>query len=398
MLKLMVLSQQHLARFVAVGISGLVVNSLLLMLFTEVFGLHYLWSAVLATQGSTIWNFAWTEGWVFHKRQYGLSNRVGRFTSFLLMNNAMLLARGPFLAFMVTWLSINYVIADLLSLVLMTLFRYAIADRLIWHQGDKKMQRVYYYNIHDIIQIRSMQRLPELTYFQTDRVLAKVDINVSIDKGVNSYRQPDSICYDEFLGRHGFSIVINRDDNHTDIIASPLIGKSPHVLYPNVVEPTLRWLFVRKGYALMHGASLAYGDKALFITAQTDTGKTTTILHTIRNTGGKSLFLSDDMSIISPDGRVRNYPKPLTISKHTLQAIGGAPLTKKEWMFLQLQSRIHSHDGRRLAMWLSASFMPGGDHQCACSNGRSPAPIYGGSPHPRSPVYPYCPIAPYCSD
>src|SRR6185295_18371422 len=49
---------------------------------------------------------------------------------------------------------------------------------------------------------------------------------------------------------------------------------------------------------------------------------------------------------------------PLTISKHTLQAIGGAPLTKKEWTFLQLQSRIHSRDGRRFAMWLSASFMP----------------------------------------
>ena len=48
-------------QFLLVGISGLLVNTLLLALATEVFGLHYLMSAVLATQGSTLWNFALTE-------------------------------------------------------------------------------------------------------------------------------------------------------------------------------------------------------------------------------------------------------------------------------------------------------------------------------------------------
>ena len=58
------------ARFMATGASGLVVNSLLLALATHVLGLQYLLlSALLATQGSSLWNFALTESWVFRSRQ-----------------------------------------------------------------------------------------------------------------------------------------------------------------------------------------------------------------------------------------------------------------------------------------------------------------------------------------
>ena len=60
--------------------------------------------------------------------------------------------------------------------------------------------------------------------------------------------------------------------------ASPLVGRSPHVLYTNVVEPILRWTFAERGYALVHAACLADGDDAFLVTARTDTGKTTTSL------------------------------------------------------------------------------------------------------------------------
>ena len=220
------------------------------------------------------------------------------------------------------------------------------------------MSRPYNYNIHDIIRVRSERRLPELGYFLVDAPLEAADIEVRIALKPSAHRRENSIVYSELLGDGGFSIVINRGEARTEVVASPLIGASPHVLYTNVIEPLLRWTFVRKGYALMHGACLAFGDRALFITAQTDTGKTTTILHTIRHNLGACRFLSDDMTIFGQDGRVMNYPKPLTISQHTVQAVGGAPLTAKERLFLKVQSRLHSRGGRRVGMWLSHNKTP----------------------------------------
>ncbi len=215
-----------------------------------------------------------------------------------------------------------------------------------------------YYNIHDLIHIRSERRLPELGYFQSKTVLNAIDIDVHIVGNPKKYATASSICYQEILGNFGFSIAINREETITQVFASRLIGLSPHVLYTNVVEPLIRWTLVRKGFALMHGACISFKGKALFITAQTDTGKTTTILHTLRNNLDQCEFLSDDMTIFSQDGQVMNYPKPLTISQHTVQAVGGAPLSVSEKVFLKIQSRLHSKGGRKIGMWLSDNKTP----------------------------------------
>jgi dolichol-phosphate mannosyltransferase len=358
MVELRLMSQGRLARFLVVGLSGLFVNTLLLHLFTEIAGIYYLLSAALATQGSTLWNFAWTEQWVFQGRK-DPKKFWQRIVGFFIMNNGMLVLRGPFLALFVSVLGMHYLTANIVTLLLMTMVRFAIADRLIWGTGKKATeQKIYYYNIHNIIRIRSMQRLPELGYFRTEEILDHPDINIRIDHNMESYERENSITYDEILGPYGFSIVINQSETQTEVIASPLIGLSPHVLYTNVIEALLRWMFVRKGYALMHGACIAFDGKAMFITAQTDTGKTTTILHTIRNNVETGKFLSDDMTIVCRDGQVFNYPKPLTISQHTLRAVHASPLKLKERLFLQVQSRLHSREGRRAAMWLSATTMP----------------------------------------
>jgi dolichol-phosphate mannosyltransferase len=215
-----------------------------------------------------------------------------------------------------------------------------------------------YYDIHGLLFIRSERALPELSYFLTDQVTPQIDIDVRIVGNPKRHETLESICYKELLGKAGFQIVINREQSVTNVFASVLIGLSPHVLYTNVVEPLIRWTLVRKGYALMHGACLAWGEHALFITAQTDTGKTTTILHTLRNNLHDCEFLSDDMTILSRDGAVMSYPKPLTISQHTVQAVGGAPLSLREKLFLKIQSRLHSKGGRKVGMWLSDKHTP----------------------------------------
>jgi len=350
-------SYAYLAKFVTVGATGILVNSFFEFLFTELFGIYFIVSAVLATQGSSLWNFFWTEKWVFGDRRADRQGYWRRLAAFMAISNVSLLIRAPILAFFVNSLGMHYLFANFLSLVLMTVARYAISDRLIW-TGVSMPKTPYYYNIHDIITIRSVQRLPELGYFRTDQPIDKPDFDVRVDRNLANLRQKNSIMYHEVFGRFGFDVLINRGEEHTDVIASPLVGISPHVLYTNVVEPLLRWAFVRKGYALMHGACISFDGQALFITARTDTGKTTTILNLIRNNRQSINFLSDDMTIFSRSGEVMNYPKPLTISQHTVQAIGGAPLTKTERAFLKIQSRLHSREGRRMAMWLTEGNFP----------------------------------------
>ena len=267
-LRLRLPALQPLFRFLSVGVSGIIVNSVLLFVFTELLGIYYLLSAVFATQGSTLWNFAWTESWVFRGRAQSPLNFWQRMAGFFAMNNALLVLRGPILALLVAQLGMNYLLANLVSLGALTVMRYAIADRLIWNAARGQ---VYHYNIHDIILVRSTHRLPELGYFRTSAFIDEPDYDVAVVADPAKYRTPESIVYDEMPGRFGFSIVINSGETTTKVYASPLVGKSPHVLYTNVIEPLLRWSFVRKGYALMHGACIALDDRALFITAQTDT-------------------------------------------------------------------------------------------------------------------------------
>jgi hypothetical protein len=150
-------------------------------------------------------------------------------------------------------------------------------------------------------------------------------------------------------------------DEHVDIFASPLLRYSPHVLYTNIVEPVLRWKFVELGYALVHGACITDGEHAYLVTARTDTGKTTTMLRILaqqRRASDQLSFMSDDLTLLAPDGRVYTYPKPLTISYHTVRAINSALLSWPERAVLPLQSRVHSKSGRRFAFWLTNTRLP----------------------------------------
>jgi hypothetical protein len=236
----------------------------------------------------------------------------------------------------------------------------------------------YSYNIHNIIKVASMFKLPELEYFRVPALTADPDIRVRLERRRRDRRRmhaasaqgaianqrrsgseqrfEDLIHYSESLGRFGFEISIAHKDC-VEVAVSPILRFSPHVLYTNVIEPLLRWSFVRKGYALVHAACVAVDGRAVLVTAQTDTGKTSTILRTVDNYACS--FLSDDMTIVSRDGKVMSYPKPLTISNHTLSAVNAnSSLTWWERIALQFQSRLHSKSGRKVGLNLSKSKLP----------------------------------------
>ena len=384
--RLRMAGNENFVKFLLVGLSGLVVNSVVLWAFTELGAMHFILSAILATQASTLWNFGLTEGWVFGQRQTE-RNFVTRLVSFLMMNNAMLLLRGPIMTLLVSQLGMHYVIANLASLFAMTVLRYLLADKWIWNKNSDKQTSIpttteerkvtmstkiesfdYSYNIHNILKVASMFELPELEYFRVPALTADPDIRLRLerrrkkdrrrtDRTAGSPRRAiDDIHYVESLGRYGFEVSIS-NKHRVDIAVSPILRYSRHVLYTNVVEPILRWSFVRKGYALVHAACVSFDGQAVLVTAQTDTGKTSTILRTVDNYACS--FLSDDMTIVSKDGQVMSYPKPLTISNHTLSAVNAnSSLTWWERIALQFQSRLHSKSGRKVGLNLSKSKLP----------------------------------------
>ena len=415
LMKLRIMVDQNLLRFLAVGASGLVVNSVVLALMTELAGLHYLWSAAVATQSSTFWNFALTETWVFGVRETRRPFLV-RMAGFLLMNNILLFLRAPILTFLVSMLGINYLISNLISLFAMTLIRYLVADQWIWARtvrrvGSTQVQAIYrrfsqmfrtkstgnksglasrtstnsqpeffafFYNVHDIVRVASMFRLPELEYFRVQALSGEPDIRLRLERRRGERRRKDrgspqgpsnnerrafkprragkDIHYVESPGRLGFEVSIAHKQC-VEVAVSRILGYSLHVLYTNVVEPIMRWTLVRKGFALVHAACVAVDGSAVLVTAQTDTGKTSTILRAVDRYSVS--FLSDDMTIISRDGQVLSYPKPLTISNHTLNAVNKrATLSAFEKFALQLQSRLHSRSGRRIGLRLSETRLP----------------------------------------
>ncbi len=358
-------SSLRLAGFVLVGASGIFVNSLVLYLVTSRLNIYYLVSVVIATVASTAWNFALTEFWVYRAAHHP-EGRLRRLGLFSVMNLAALVLRSPIIYILTSLFSIHYVVSNLISLVLLTGLRFLTADNMIWGQmtAASISKRVYSYNIHDLVTVVSEGELPELEPFRVFQEIEQPTIRVKI--GIppapksNGAKDPNYLRYREIFGHIGFEVGIWMGEQ-VNVVASPLLRLSPHVLYTNVVEPILRWTFVKKGYALVHGATLAFGTEAFIITARTDTGKTTTLLKILshqRRNSDRAAFLSDDMTIVSPRGIALTYPKPLTISAHTLSAINADTLTFREKLYLPFQSRIHSRTGRKVATFINKTLLP----------------------------------------
>jgi hypothetical protein len=278
----------------------------------------------------------------------------------------------------------------------MTLVRFAISNRLIWRDrsgsgdglgggdgfsggdgsplgdgsgvdatGVRPMtrKRSWRYDVHGIVRIVSQTPLPELERFEVPALLGEPDIEVVVsNRGFGGLRRrvtvtehDGEVTYVEQLGRFGFAAKIDIE-TLSRIQVSKLLRRSPHVAYTNVVEPVVRWLMVRKGYILAHAACLQIDGHGVLITARTDTGKTTTCLKSIKEQG--SGFVSDDMVIIDHEGRALSFPKPLTISSHTLHAVKGAPMPTLTRAALQIQGRIHSKFGRSVGMAIGNAHLP----------------------------------------
>ncbi len=121
---------QRGAGFAAVGLTGLLVNMLVMWLLADPSTLHlyYLVAAVLTTQISSSWNFFLVDALVY--RGPKRLTKLSRYLGFLIMSNTVLLLRIPFLALLVSILGIHYLMANALTLLLGYLVRFRSQERL----------------------------------------------------------------------------------------------------------------------------------------------------------------------------------------------------------------------------------------------------------------------------
>ena len=122
------------SQFATVGVLGLVVNQVLLWFLVDVLHTgHLLLSAAIATQGSTTFNFIGTESWVFGSRRAGGTRGViKRFLVYDAVNSSALLVRLPLLQVLTAGVHMNYLVANLITLVALTVVRFLVADLIIW--------------------------------------------------------------------------------------------------------------------------------------------------------------------------------------------------------------------------------------------------------------------------
>jgi dolichol-phosphate mannosyltransferase len=121
----------RLARFGAIGLSGLILNETLLALATERAHFYYLASSVISTQIAILWNFALTERWVYSGRNCHLDWR-SRLGAFCLVCTTAQVVTTPALYILVDYAATPYLFANLVAIPASTLVRFTIAERVIW--------------------------------------------------------------------------------------------------------------------------------------------------------------------------------------------------------------------------------------------------------------------------
>jgi len=362
------------SKFALVGIIGIVVNQVALYALTDGLGIYYIWSAILASQLSTLNNFLLTELWVFRDRDHR-SHVLYRYLVFNLLNIATLVIRVPVLFILTDLLGVHYLISNLVAIGLTFGVRYVVADNWIWAGRDRWDQvavgKFFNYDIQGLVKVRSRVGLPELAAFNVPHdvepdlwirrrwVGGGPRLRVAVDKDADG-----TIRYREHFGRLSAAFDIEpgtpaaRGTPGTPIIldANWLLTWSHHVLYTNMVEPLLRFMLVTRGHVLLHCAAIEAPAGAVLLSAQTDTGKTSTVLRLLMRHSWK--FIADDMAIVSPDGVVLSYPKPMTLSSHTMSAVNDRVLPLTDRLMLGIRSRLHSREGRAVGHALGRRNIP----------------------------------------
>lgn len=113
-------------KFCIVGISGVVINTGLLYFFTEMVGVWYVFSSIIAIESSIISNFFLNNFWTWKCKHRGLYKRLLQFN---LVSGLALVVNLTSLFFFTEVLGVWYVFSNLLGIILATSINFILNDK-----------------------------------------------------------------------------------------------------------------------------------------------------------------------------------------------------------------------------------------------------------------------------
>jgi putative flippase GtrA len=124
---------QQLRRFVAVGTFTAGVQMVLLWLFVDLARVSYLLGALVAIELTIILSYVLNNAWTFRSsRNVGtVDYLVGLLKTNVVRGTAIPIQIGV-LVFLVEWQSVQYLLANAVSIVVSGLFRYVFDSRWTW--------------------------------------------------------------------------------------------------------------------------------------------------------------------------------------------------------------------------------------------------------------------------
>lgn len=313
--------------------------------------------AVMALEVTLFVLFVLLETWVFQWRSWK-NGRFRRLFDFYLSTHLVLaIVWLPFMWWATARANLPLLTLNLVSLLLSGGVRYLFSEQWIWTRGlIAGYQEPFYYDIHNIVGIESAVHIPDLSYFRTVEPPAHIDIRILVDRHGTPSRNEGSISFDEGLGRFGFGLSIMPGEATTETVVSPQLQKSPFVLFKNVLEPLLRWVLVRKGYALVYGGGVAKDGRAVLIISSPEVYKVETLLQILNQTEWE--FMADDGIIVGRDGSVLSFPRMVPIFKQSVNKADREQLTAGEHYRLFFKRFIYDRRIRQFGHWLRRIGLP----------------------------------------
>ena len=172
---------------------------------------------------------------------------------------------------------------------------------------------------------------------------------------VQATMSPGLFVYREHLGSVGANFRVDLD-NRINVTVSPLLARSKHVVYTNIVEALLRLLWSTRVICCCIPRPSDSARRRSCSPRRPTLARLAPSCGSFRSTR-TTYFLSDDMTIINGEGEARSFPKPPTISSHTMRAVNTKVLSLPRRLVLGVQSRIHPR-GRQFALLLARLNIP----------------------------------------
>jgi len=124
---------ERFLKFSLVGLSGVFVNLGLLWFLTEIVGIYYLISNVIAVEVSIISNFVLNDLWTWRdRRDPGLINFLKRLASFNVICAGGMVINTAVLWVLTSFLHIYYMVSALFGIAAATLWNYWMNNVITW--------------------------------------------------------------------------------------------------------------------------------------------------------------------------------------------------------------------------------------------------------------------------